>query len=197
MNRLNKTGKYAILCSGFILSLSFALPPVGAQSAISPVILQPANESVINSGTEVVLRLREELTTTGNKLKVGYRFQMEVAEPIRLNNQVIIPSGTPAIGEITQVRNKGMWGKSGYIEARAISMRIGGRTIRLTGSFDDKGATGTDIIPVVGFLTPGSSATIASGSNVKAYLDEDIAIAQPSAPQPTVVTPVTARPPKP
>jgi serine acetyltransferase len=63
-------------------------------------------------------------------------------------------------------------------------MRTGGRTIRLSGSFNDKGAAGTDIIPVVGFFTPGSSATIGSGSIVKAFLDEDITVAQPPAPAP-------------
>ena len=124
---------------------------------------------------------------------------MEVAEPVRLNNQIIIPAGTPAIGEITEIRNKGMWGKSGYIGARAISMRVGDRTIRLNGSFDDKGVTGTAgvvaaavFIPVVGFFTTGTSAMIASGSNVKAFLDEDIAVSLAPAPQSAALTPVAA-----
>lgn len=184
MSRLNSTFKNAGMCIGFIFSMSSVSVQALAQSAIEPVILAPANGSVIESGTEIVLRLREELTTDKKKLKPGYRFQMEVAEPLRLNNQIIIPSGTPAIGEVTEVRNKGLWGKAGYIEARAISMRTGGRTIRLSGSFNDKGAAGTDIIPVVGFFTPGSSATIGSGSIVKAFLDEDIVVAQPPAPAP-------------
>jgi hypothetical protein len=93
---------------GFIFSMSSVSVQALAQSAIEPVILAPANGSVIESGTEIVLRLREELTTDKKKLKPGYRFQMEVAEPLRLNNQIIIPSGTPAIGEVTEVRNKGL-----------------------------------------------------------------------------------------
>jgi hypothetical protein len=183
--------KKACICIGFIVSLSSLSLQARAQSqsGIGPVMLAPANSSIIESGTEIVLKLREELTTDKKKLKAGYRFQMEVAEPVRLNNQIIIPSGTPAIGEVTEVRNKGMWGKSGYIEARAISMRIGGRTIRLSGSFDDKGAAGTEIIPVVGFFTSGRSATIASGSTVKAFLDEDIVVAQPPATSPAPAKP--------
>jgi hypothetical protein len=183
--------KNACICISLIFSMSSVSAQAFAQSVIDPVILAPANASVIESGTEIVLRLREELTTDKKKLKAGYRFQMEVAEPLRLNNQIIIPSGTPAIGEVTDVRNKGMWGKSGYIEARAISMRIGGRTIRLSGTFDDKGAAGTDLIPVVGFFTSGSSATIAAGSTVKAFLDEDIVVAKPTVPAPT---PAPAKP---
>ncbi|MFN5127259.1 MAG: hypothetical protein ACK519_10660 [Sphingomonadaceae bacterium] len=184
MSRFNSTFKNAWMCIGFILSMSSVSVQANAQSETGPVILAPANGSVIEAGTEIMLSLREKLTTDKKKLKAGYRFQMAVAEPIRLNNKIIIPSGTPAIGEVTEVRNKGLWGKASYIEARVISMRIGGRTIRLSGAFDDKGAAGSDIIPVVGFFAPGSSATIAAGSIVKAFLDEDIVVAQPPAPAP-------------
>ncbi len=128
--------------------------------------------------------LREELTTKKKKLRVGQRFQMEVNQNITANGVTVIPAGTPGIGEVTDVRNKGMWGKSGYINARAVSIRLGDRSFRLSGAFDDKGVTGTGgvvaaiaLIPIAGFFTTGTSAFIASGSAVKAFLDEDIAFA--------------------
>lgn len=128
---------------------------------------------------------------------------MEVASNITMNGVVVIPGGTPAVGEITEVRNKGMWGKSGYIGARVISMRVGDRNIRLTGTFDDKGVTGTGgvvasvaLIPLAGFFTTGTSAFVASGSGVKGFLDEDIPFrAVAAAPQILEVsTPATATP---
>jgi hypothetical protein len=196
MIRFNQAAKAAIISFGFILA---SAPSYAQTLSPAPVILAPANETMIRAGSEIILKTREELTTKKKKLKVGYRFQMEVAEPVRLNNQIIIPSGTPAIGEITEIRNKGMWGKSGYIGARAISMRVGDRTIRLNGSFDDKGVTGTAgvvaavvLIPVVGFFTTGTSAMIPSGSNVKAFLDEDIALASAAVSQPVALAPVAA-----
>lgn len=83
---------------------------------------------------------------------------------------------------MTEVRNKGMWGKSGYINARVISLRHGDRIIRLSGTFDDKGVTGTAgvvgavaLVPIAGFFMTGTSAKIPSSSAVKAFLDEDIA----------------------
>jgi len=98
-----------------------------------------------------------------------------------------------AIGEITEVRNKGGWGKSGYINARIVSLRLGDRHIRLTGTFDDKGVTGTAgvvasvaLIPFVGFFATGTSAFIASGAGVKGFLDEDIAF-RPVAAAPQVI----------
>lgn len=76
-----------------------------------------------------------------------------------------------------------MWGKSGYIAVRVVSMRLGDRQVRLAGTFDDKGVTGTAgvvaaiaFVPVAGFFTTGTSAVIPAGSNVKAFLDEDLTV---------------------
>ena len=114
---------------------------------------------------------------------MGQRFRMEVAESLMLNGKIVIPSGSPVQGEITEVRNKGMWGKSGHITARVLYATVGGRQVRLSGSFDDKGVTGTAgvvgaiiLVPVVGFFVTGTSARIASGSVAGAFLDEDITV---------------------
>ena len=152
--------------------------PAQAMATIEPA----RQESILRSGTEVPLLMREELTTKTKKLRVGQRFQMEVASSITSNGVIVIPGGTPVVGEVTEVRNKGMWGKSGYIGARVVSMRLGDRNVRMTGSFDDKGVTGTvgvvaaiAFVPVVGFFTTGTSALIPMGGAVKAFLDEDLA----------------------
>lgn len=180
--------KLALPCAALIAH------PVAAQTAAAPVapvqavvapaatIMPAAQPDIMRAGLAVALVTREELTTKKKKLRVGQRFQMEVAENITQNGVVVIPSGTPAIGEITEVRNKGMWGKSGYIGARVVSLNLNGRNVRLSGTFDDKGVTGTGgvvaaiaLVPIAGFLTTGTSAFIASGSAVKGFLDEDLA----------------------
>ena len=182
-----------------VVALAIAAPAFGQDlekpAAVAPTatiaptptqqvaILQPVQqENILRAGTEIPLLVREELTTKKKKLRVGQRFQMEVAANVDMNGVTVIPAGTPAVGEITEVRNKGMWGKSGYINARIISLRLGDRTMRLSGTFDDKGVTGTGgvvasvaLIPLAGFFTTGTSAMIAAGSGVKGYLDEDIA----------------------
>lgn len=178
-----------------------AQAPQAAPVSPAPAIVTPAQnvavietarqENVVRAGTEVALTMREELTTKKKKLRVGQRFQMEVASSIMSNGVVVIPGGTPVVGEVTEVRNKGMWGKSGYIGARVVSMRLGDRNIRMTGSFDDKGVTGTAgvvaaiaFIPIAGFLTTGTSAVIPMGGAVKAFLDEDIAFRAQAPTQP-------------
>ena len=120
---------------------------------------------------------------------------MSVASDVRLGSVVVIPAGSPAIAEITDLRRKGMWGKSGRINARVLNVRVGDRLIRLTGTFDDKGVTGTAgvvaaiaFVPIAGFFMTGTSAKIPAGGGVKAFLDEDLVIAVPQpAVQPVAV----------
>lgn len=174
----------------------------GSVAQLAPIAPASPGAAVLRTGTSVSLRTREELTTKGKKLRVGQRFQLEVAEPVTVNGQIVIPAGSPAVGEITEVRNKGMWGKSGGINARVLNVRVGDRSIRLTGQMDDKGKTGTAgvigavaLIPVAGFFVTGTSAMIPLGAPVTAFVDEDVALAfTASAPAPMAVqatTPLT------
>jgi hypothetical protein len=161
-----------------------------------------SSQTVLRTGTPVPLKMQELLTTNGKKLKVGQRFQMEVAENIMLNGMTVIPAGSPAVGEVTDVRNKGMWGKSGHINARVLYATVNGRQIRLSGQLDDKGTTGTAgvvgaiaVLPVAGFFVTGTSATIPIGTPVNGFMDEDVPVAFSSArAAPMVVTTPAAAP---
>jgi hypothetical protein len=166
-----------------------AVQPVTPVATIAPapkaaVIPSGPTESVLRAGTEVPLVMSEGITTNGKKLRIGQRLRMAVASDVRLGTAVVIPAGSLAEGEVTDVRNKGMWGKSGRIEARVLNVRVGDRLIRLSGTFDDKGVTGTAgvvaaiaLVPIAGFFVTGTSANIPAGSGVKAFLDEDLKIA--------------------
>lgn len=197
MKRLILLGAIGLGSPALADDVAVAATPV--MPAPIAVIASSQNANIVRAGTEIPLITREELTTKKKKLRVGQRFQMEVAANITQNGVVVIPAGTPAVGEVTEVRNKGMWGKSGYIGARIVSLRLGDRHIRLTGTFDDKGVTGTGgvvaavaLIPVAGFFTTGTSAFIASGSSVKGFLDEDISYVPPAPPAPIVLPSVAA-----
>ena len=172
-----------------------AQPAAIAPAAPQAVILSTPMDSVLRAGTEVPLIMAESITTNGKKLRVGQRVRLTVGSDVRLGSVVVIPANSPAEAEVTDVRNKGMWGKSGRIEARVLNVRVGDRLIRLSGSFDDKGVTGTAgvvaavaFVPIAGFFVTGTSASIPSGAGVKAFLDEDLRVAMPApAPAPAVV----------
>lgn len=179
--------------------------PTGQVATLIPVTSAPGT-AVLRAGTSVPLRTVTNLTTEGKKLIVGTRFDLETTDAVRVNGAIAIPIGSHATGEITQVRNKGMWGKSGGITARLLYVSVDGRQLRLSGTLGDKGSTGTvgvvaavAFIPVAGFLVTGTSAKIPTGSSVTGYLEEDlpvmIAAATPSlaaAPAAKPVIPVSA-----
>jgi hypothetical protein len=168
-------------------------------SASAPIATAPTSSAILRVGTEVPLRLRDTLTTKGKQLRVGQRFQLETSEPVMVQGVTVIPVGSPAVGEITDVRNKGMWGKSGHLGARILYVTVNGRQIRLSGAFDDKGvAGGVGAVAVsaivflpAGFFMTGTSAMVPAGTTMKAYVDEDVPLALAAAPAPplTVAAP--------
>ncbi len=178
--------------------------PVQPATPATGVVIGGASENVLRAGTPVALKMSEPLTTDGKKLRAGQRFMLEVAEPVTIGGRIVIPAGSPATGEVTEVRNKGMWGKSGRIAARILFVRANGRQIRLTGQVDDKGTTGTAgvvasavLIPVVGFFVTGTSANIPLGAPVSAFVDEDLPVAFADASPAPMTVPARAATPQP
>lgn len=172
-------------------ALSGGAVPVSASSPLPVAAPPPAGNAVLRTGTEIPLRLEEELTTKGKNLRVGQRFHLTTSEPVMVNGVNVIPVGTPAEGEITEVRNKGMWGKSGRLAGRILYMTVAGRQIRLSGTFDDKGVAGgwgaaavsAFVFLPAGFFMTGTSARVPAGTVVKSFVDEDVPLAMPAAAQ--------------
>ena len=166
-----------MLCA---IAAVLATPGLAQVSPIPPV--STGTNAVLRVGTEVPLRLSQELTTKGKSLRVGHRFHLQVSEPVLVNGVTVIPAGSQAVGEITDVRNKGMWGKSGKLNARILYATVNGRQIRLTGQFDDKGvAGGVGAVAVsaivflpAGFFMTGTSAMVPAGTIIKAFVDEEV-----------------------
>lgn len=179
--------------------------PVAGQATATPPTATPTVEmkapveTTLRTGTPVTLRLLEALTTKEKASKLNDRIRMEVSEAVMINGVVVIPVGSPAVGEITDIRYKGMWGKSGRIVGRALTVNANGRTIRLSGTFDSRGGSGTVgavavsavVFAPAGFFMTGKSANLPVGTTVRAFVDEDVAVSilqkSESPPAPMVV----------
>jgi hypothetical protein len=185
-------------------SLLLAPQTLFAQTVIAPApsAALATSNAVLRVGTEVPLRLLEELTTGGKKLRVGQRFRMETSAPTLVQGVVVIPAGSPAVGEITDVRNKGMWGKSGKLNARVLYVTVNGRQIRMTGGFDDKGVAGgigavavsAIIFAPAGFFMTGTSAKVPVGAAVKGFIDEDVPLSLAAATLPPLAVAASPAP---
>lgn len=167
----------ALLCATVVAPALAQVPP-------NAMIIGGQNTPVLRIGTEIPVRLRTELTTERKALRVGARFEIETYEPVLLGGHIVIPSGTPGVGEITSVTNKGMWGKSGHFDLRLLYLRVGVRQIRISGTGDHKGkAGGVGAVAVsaivflpAGFFMTGTSARMPAGTVIKGFLDEDVPV---------------------
>ena len=175
-------------------SLWLMAAPLAAQTTVvQPVAVAPAQNvtvvpqavtgNVLRAGSAVPVALSEFLTTKGKTLKVGQLVRLEVAQDVMLNGRLVIPARSPVEGVLTEVRNKGMWGKSGAIHVHINSVNINGTVIRLRGDMDTRGETGTAgvvgaivILPVAGFFVTGTSAEMPLNMPGRAFLDQDIAL---------------------
>ncbi|MFC4295473.1 hypothetical protein ACFO0A_10445 [Novosphingobium tardum] len=168
--------------------------PAAAVVSQAPVTLSPtqnvtllpqqATGDVLRAGAPIPVALSEFLTTKGKALKVGQRVRLEVAQDVMVNGRLAIPARSPVEGVLTEVRNKGMWGKSGAIRLHINSVNVNGTPVRLTGDMDTRGQTGTAgvvgaivALPIAGFFVTGTSAEMALNMPGRAFLDQDVALA--------------------
>ena len=163
---------------------ALALAPAGgfAQPVATIVNRPSADQNVLRAGTEIRFNTRTELSSRTSR--VGDRFDLEVVEPVMLQGQIVIPAGSLAVGEVTRVRRKGMWGRRGILETRLLHVQVGDRQFRITGAAGDRGRAGVGgvaaaalTIPVAGFFITGTSAVIPPRTLTIGYLNEDIEVA--------------------
>ena len=178
------------------VSILLFAAPVSAQTVVLPqqplqvpstqnvtMVPQQVLGNILRAGAPVPVALSESLTTKGKALKVGQLVRLEVGQDVMHNGRLVIPARSPVEGVLTEVRNKGMWGKSGAIHLKINSVNINGTSIRLKGDMDSRGETGTAgvvgaivILPIAGFFVTGTSAEMPLNMPGRAFLDQDIAL---------------------
>jgi hypothetical protein len=177
----------ALLITASVTAQTVVNPQAAVPTAQAPnaaVVQEQAGGNVLRTGAPVPVALSEFLTTKGKRLKVGQKVQLEVAQDVLLNGRVVIPARSPVEGVLTEIRNKGMWGKSGAIHLHINSVNINGTNIRLKGDMDTRGETGTAgvvgaivALPVAGFFVTGTSAEMPLNMPGRAFLDQDVVLA--------------------
>jgi hypothetical protein len=170
------------------------LPPVVATAQPAPV----GTEAVLPANTELLVSMNEEVTTKGGKVEEGHTFRLSVVHDVKLGDYVVIPKGTPAVGEVTWKTGKGAFGKSGKMEIAVRYLDMNGRRVPLTGTFrqEGEGNTAATVAGVIaagvfaGFIT-GKSATIPQGRELKVFTKDALPVVMPAvAAAPAPVAPV-------
>lgn len=164
------------LATGAVAQESTITPAVQAESQL-PGVVVPAN-------TEIILRMSDELTSKGGKIKAGHMFRLTVAYDVRVQGKVVIPNGTMAVGEVTMRTGKGVMGKSGKMEVELRHIDLNGRRIPINGKFRQEGegntlaAVGAILLSAPLLFVTGKSAVIPRGRELTGYtvVEENIPI---------------------
>jgi hypothetical protein len=150
-------------------------PPAEAPTSTAAATSGP----VLRAGTKVSGRTLAPLSS--KTARQGQRFDVEIVEPVLVDGAVVVPAGVHAVGEVTRVVQKDVFGQSGKLEVRLLFVEIGGARIRLDGFAADKGKGNTAALvvglPLVGFgagMISGKSAVLPVGTIVDGVVAQDL-----------------------
>lgn len=151
--------------------------PVAVPVQAAPVQAAPVQASsvFILEGTSMELILEEEVWS--KTAKVGDRFRISLAAPIRVGS-VVIPPGYSGIGEVVDVSKSGFVGKSGNLSVQIKYLVIGDVRVpvRSTISGAGKGNVGASVavalvISPLGLLIKGKNVKLEKGRRFEVFVD--------------------------
>ena len=140
------------------------------QSGSETAVAAPAMREVqLPANTEVVLALNGELSSKTHR--AGDKFSLTVAKDVTVDNQVVIPRGTRAIGQVTWRTGTGGFGKSGKMEMAFRYLEMNNLKIPVEGTHrqDGEGKTAATVGAVLaagvvgGLIVKGKSARLPEG----------------------------------
>lgn len=150
---------------------------LAAAAFATPVTAQPA--AVLARDTPVALAVVDMLNSQA-RLQ-GDRFALTVTEDVTVAGQVVIPRGTPGVGEIVELDRKASYGRNGRIRVRPLYVELGARRLPLAGepSTVERGRAGeawgqAALGALGGFFVTGRSAELPSGHPMRGYVMHDV-----------------------
>lgn len=194
--------KWVSNAGGFMTKIASAVAAVIAAACLAapanadtPLVVArksvEQHSAVLPANTEVLVAMNETITTRGKRFSEGDTFEMSVVNDVMLGDYVVIPKGSRAIGWISWLTSKAVFGKSGKVEITIEYVQVGNRRIPLTGRHRQAGEGNTvaTVAAVVtfgwasGFLITGKSGSIYTGTHYKSYTKEDLPVqfASPAA----------------
>jgi hypothetical protein len=164
---------------GLALIIS-ALEPAGSvqpiaapKAALAPVLL-PAGTAV---------RLVTVGPINSRSVLQGQRFALQVADDVTVGSRVVIPRGTPAVGEVEQVSGTGMFGKAARLSLTALFIEVDGERVNLAGGTEANGhdatagaAVAVALAGTFGLIITGKSASVPAGSLLFSRVRNDVAL---------------------
>jgi len=155
--------------SGFSCSIPLLLLAMLLQGATA---LAQAEAPVLPADTEVLLATTHPLSSATATL--GEKVDLTVSADVLVNEQVVIPKGSPAVGTVVFARKKAMGGKPGALDLRADYVSLGEQKIELRSRASrrgtDRSKSAAGLAPIgIGLFMQGEDVELPAGSELLAY----------------------------
>lgn len=98
-----------------------------AAPALAPAAAPPP--VVLDAGTVIVVTIDQSISSETNN--VGDHFDASVAEPVVVNDEVVIPKGAKGSGKVTQAQSAGKFQGNAVLGVALDSITVKGRTYQL------------------------------------------------------------------
>ncbi len=189
----------SFVCASVVTAaISISAAAVGQTvSPPSPAAAPPSGSSaspaVVVAGTVVDIQIVDAISS--KVVKRGDTFAIRLASPILLGDKVVVPAGTPGIGQVVDVAPSGALGKPAKLLLAARYLDFNGthlplHTMRLYVEGQDNTAAifAVSFVPYVGILgafAHGGEIEIPAGAKALAKLAADVSAtgAPPAAPE--------------
>lgn len=153
-----------------------------ALSPAPPDSAKPSTGTIfVKEGTEVTLNLNQDLSS--KTAITGDPVMLVLAKDLKVGDVTVAKAGCEAVGEVSNAKKAGMMGKPGELNLRLHYLKVGETKVALRGTQakeGNSGTTGTVVLTVafgvVGLLHHGKQVTIPKGTEVKAYLADDVSL---------------------
>lgn len=160
-------------------------------AAAAPVAEPPATRDV-PAGTELVFEMLQAVGSKGSQR--GDRFDLRLAEPLYVEGQLVLPAGTPAVGEVVHADRARSGGQAGELILAARHLVVGDDKLSLR-SFKagtGRSRTGASVATSVaagplGLFVRGGNIELPAGTLITAQLREDTSL--PVVPEPGPAAP--------
>ena len=164
------------------LVLALLAQAISEPAAPRAIVAQAA--TVLPSGTAV--RLVTAVPVNSRSAQQGQRFGLTVAADVTAGGRVLIPAGTPAVGEVEAVSGKGMVGQGARLTLVPLFIDAPGRRITLSGTLRQEGSSPTTevaaaslLVSGLGLFITGKSALVPAGTVIPAVLRSDVTFDPP------------------
>lgn len=148
--------------------------------AAAAVVAAPASRAGrVAANTVVILELVDGISSKTNLR--GEKFNLRLAEPIRLGDQVLVPAGTAVVGEILHAQKASGGGRAGELTIAARYIDAPSGPIKLRSSVGSAGASHTQAALATSFIAgpfammvQGSDRILPAGSRISSKTAVDI-----------------------